>query len=422
MVTDKLSFTHQFTEELTKHSGKVFMPASEIGFALQYLEEKGIPNNKHEDYKYCNIEAILRKEFKIIAGIEHSVDANGLKNSYFIMGAYNLYVVNGKLIVGASEIPAGITVSDIDKVPANTLRKYAKENVINDALIALNIAYADRGVFLHITKPIDKPVVIHYTNSSQGNLFFNTRNLLVIEKGTELQVTEFHHESNNKHFTNTLTDIILSENAHCNHTIIQNSGETSYVVNSTKVYQQRYSNYINSCFTFSGALVRNNLHTAIADEFCETRLFGLFIAKGTQLVDNHTFVDHLKPNCQSNELYKGVAGGKSTVVFNGQIFVERNAQKTNAYQSSKNILLSDDATVNAKPELEIYANDVKCSHGTSTGKIDENALFYLKARGIGKESARKLLLQAFAHEVICQLKNETIKEIVTELFEQSVAD
>jgi len=137
-------------------------------------------------------------------------------------------------------------------------------------------------------------------------------------------------------------------------------------------------------------------------------------------VDNHTLVDHLKPNCQSNELYKGIADGKSTAVFNGQIFVERDAQKTNAYQSSKNILLSDDATVNAKPELEIYADDVKCSHGTSTGKVDETALFYLKSRGIGEESARKLLLHAFAHEVIGQIKIEAVKEIVTELFEQSL--
>lgn len=425
MITDKLTATHQFLEELSKHAGKVaFMPASEIGLALQYLEEKGIPNNKHEDYKYCNIETILRKEFKTISGKEIAVNANDLKKNYFIKDAFNLYVVNGKLISDASEIPANTTISSIDKAPKETLKKYLAQYVQSnsDALIALNVAYADRGIFLHLTSSIEKPIIIHHINSSEGNLFLNVRNLFVIEKNAEAQVTEFHHASDYKYFTNNLTEIFVAENAHLNHTVIQNAGLASYSVNTTKTHQQKQSNYTNSCYTFSGALVRNNLSAAIDAEFAEAHLFGLFVTKSNQLVDNHTLVDHLKPNCQSNELYKGIVGGKSTAVFNGQIFVEKDAQKTNAYQSSKNILLSDDATVNAKPELEIYANDVKCSHGTSTGKVDENALFYLKARGIGEESARKLLLQAFAHEVIDQLKSETIKEKVIELFEQSLQD
>ncbi|MFI5141230.1 MAG: Fe-S cluster assembly protein SufD, partial [Bacteroidia bacterium] len=420
MITDKLTATHNFLEELAKQAGKAgFMPASEIGLALQYLEEKGIPNNKHEDYKYCNIEAVLRKEFKIITGKEIALAANDLKKNYFIKDAYNVYVVNGKLITEISQVPANTALLAIDKTPADILKKhlaqYAQTN--SDALIAVNVAYADRGVFLHVSKAIEKPVIVHHINSSEGNLFFNVRNLVVVEKNAEAKLVEFYHSSNQKYFTNNLTEIFVGENAHVNHTVIQNAGEATYIVNTTKTHQHKQSTYTNSCFTFSGALVRNNLNTAIAAEFAEAHLFGLFVTKGNQLVDNHTLVDHLKPNCQSNELYKGIVGGKSTAVFNGQIFVERDAQKTNAYQSSKNILISDDATVNAKPELEIYANDVKCSHGTSTGKVDENALFYLKARGIGEESARKLLLRAFAHEVIDQLKNETIKEKVGELFE-----
>jgi len=425
MITDKLTATHNFLEELAKQAGKAgFMPALEIGAALQYLEENGIPNNKHEDYKYCNIEAVLRKEFKTITGKEIALTANDLKSNYFIKDAYNIYVVNGKLILDASEIPANTVLSAIEKTPTEILKKhlaqYAQTN--SDALIAVNVAYADRGIFINVTSTVEKPIVIHHVNSSEGNLFFNVRNLIVIEKNAEAQVTEFFHASNQKYFTNNLTEIFVAENANFNHTVIQNAGAATYTVNTTKTHQHKQSIYTNSCFTFSGALVRNNLNTAIAAEFAETHLFGLFVTKSNQLVDNHTLVDHLKPNCQSNELYKGIVGGKSTAVFNGQIFVERDAQKTNAYQSSKNILLSDDATVNAKPELEIYANDVKCSHGTSTGKVDENALFYLKARGIGDETARKLLLQAFAHEVIDQLKNEIIKEKVSELFEQSLQD
>jgi Fe-S cluster assembly protein SufD len=425
MITDKLTATHNFLKELAKQAGKAsFMPTSEIGTALQYLEENGIPNNKHEDYKYCNIEAILRKEFKTIAGKEIDINTQDWVQKNKCADAYNICVVNGKLISTPADFPEGVSIVPINNTPKeylhNHLAKYASSN--SDALVAINTAYADRGFFLHITKSFNRQIVIHHINSSEGNLFFNVRNLIVIEKNAEAQVVEFFHTSEQKYFTNNLTEIFVAENAHFNHTVIQNAGTASYTVNTTKTHQHKQSTYTNSCFTFSGALVRNNLNTAIAAEFAETHLFGLFVTKANQLVDNHTLVDHLKPNCQSNELYKGIVGGKSTAVFNGQIFVEKDAQKTNAYQSSKNILLSDGATVNAKPELEIYANDVKCSHGTSTGKVDENALFYLKARGIGDETARKLLLQAFAHEVIDQLKNDTIKEKVVELFEQSLQD
>jgi len=425
MITDKLTATHHFLEELAKQAGKAsFMPASEIGLALQYLEENGIPNNKHEDYKYCNIEAVLRKEFKTISGKEIALTLNDLKSNYFVQEAYNIYVVNGKLISDAPGFPDGLALSSIENAPSEILKKHLVQyaHVNNDALIALNVAYADRGIFLQVNSPVEKPIVIHHINSLEGNLFFNVRNLMVIGKNAEAQVTEFFHTSNQKYFSNNLTEIFVAENAHFTHTIVQNAGAASHTVNTTKTYQHKQSTYTNACFTFSGALVRNNLSAAIDAENAESNLFGLFVTKGNQLVDNHTLVDHLKPNCQSNELYKGIVGGKSTAVFNGQIFVERDAQKTNAYQSSKNILLSDDATVNAKPELEIYANDVKCSHGTSTGKVDENALFYLKARGIGEESARKLLLRAFAHEVIDQIKNEAIKEKISELFEQSLQD
>lgn len=425
MITDKLTATHNFLEELAKQSGKAtFMPAAEIGLALQYIEEKGLPNAKHEDYKYCNIEAIIRKEFKIISGNEVPVNSTSFEQSSPSKNVYTIQVVNGKLFSHSKELEGFIELREIENAPNDVLKKhlakYAQSN--SDVLVAVNVAYADRGLFLHVKNTVDKPIVIHHIFSLEGSLFFNVRNLVVVEKNVEANIAEFYHSTSHKFFANNVTEIYVEERANLNHTIIQNAGASSYLVNATKVSQHTLSTYTNACFTFSGALVRNNLATAIDAEFAEANLFGLFVTKGNQLVDNHTLVDHLKPNCQSNELYKGIVGGKSTAVFNGQIFVERDAQKTNAYQSSKNILISDDATVNAKPELEIYANDVKCSHGTSTGKVDENALFYLKARGIGEESARKLLLQAFAHEVIDHLKNEAIKEKVSELFEQALQD
>jgi Fe-S cluster assembly protein SufD len=172
--------------------------------------------------------------------------------------------------------------------------------------------------------------------------------------------------------------------------------------------------------TLSGELVRNNHNVVLADSNCEAHLNGLFISSGTQQIDNHTLIDHQMPHCESNELYKGIAKDKSSGTFNGKIFVRKDAQKTNAYQSSKNILMSDDATINTKPQLEIYADDVKCSHGTSTGKIDTEALFYLKARGIDEESARKLLLQAFAQELIDKIEIPSLQERVLHLFEKAL--
>ena len=170
-----------------------------------------------------------------------------------------------------------------------------------------------------------------------------------------------------------------------------------------------------------GNFVRNNINVCVDGKNAETSLNGLSIANGNQLVDHHTKIDHAVPECTSNELYKGLANGKSTLVFNGKIFVRPDAQKINAYQSSKNILLSDDAGIYTKPQLEIFANDVKCSHGTSTGKVDENALFYLKARGIGDAAAKKLLLQAFAAEITESITNEELKMQILKLLEETIA-
>ncbi|HKC67591.1 MAG TPA: SufD family Fe-S cluster assembly protein, partial [Bacteroidia bacterium] len=239
MITDKLTATHNFLEELAKQAGKAgFMPAGEIGLALQYLEEKGIPNNKHEDYKYCNIEAILRKEFKTITGKEVFVNSESFKQT-FSKDTYSIHVVNGKLFSHSAELDGKIELLEIENTPTEILKKhlaqYAKSN--SDALIAVNVAYADRGLFIHVTKSVDKPIVMHHVNSSEGNLFFNVRNLFVIEKNAEVELTEFYHSSNQKYFINNLTEIFVGENAHVSHTVVQNAGIASYLVNTTKAYQ-----------------------------------------------------------------------------------------------------------------------------------------------------------------------------------------
>ena len=426
VVDNKSAVTQTLLDQLQKRSGKIaFMPDPEIISAIRYLEEKGIPNNKHEDYKYCNIEAVLRKEFK---SVEQSF--NELSNADIaplkLDEAINLVVVNGSYNESLSEkmIVKGLTVKAFTELADSeraVLSSQAKSDT--DALIALNSAFAGNGLFLEVAKGNSIPMPIHiiYVNSAKEAGVTNARSFIHIEANAEVTLVEsFFNIGPAKVFSNFVSEKLLGENAKLNCFTFQNEGPLSYSVNTNQVKISKYANYSNTTATLSGELVRNNHNVVLAESNCEAHLNGLFITAGTQQVDNHTLIDHQMPNCESNELYKGIAKDKSSGTFNGKIFVRKDAQKTNAYQSSKNILMSDDATINTKPQLEIYADDVKCSHGTSTGKIDTEALFYLKARGIGEDNARKLLLQAFAQELIDKIEIPSLQQKVLELFEKAL--
>jgi Fe-S cluster assembly protein SufD len=426
MVETKSAVTQTLLEQLQKHAGKIaFMPDAEIVSAIRHLEDKGLPNNKHEDYKYCNIESVFRKEFKQV-----DQDLNTLTNEDIaplkLEEAINLVVVNGNYSEALSEkmIVKGLTIKSLTELSSSEkalLSSQAKSET--DALIALNTAFSGDGIFFQVDKNniIPMPVHIIYVNSGNSNIVTNARNFTHIGASAEVTLVEsFYNIGSAKVFSNFVSEKFVGENAKLTCYTFQNEGALSYSVNTNQVKISKYSNYSNTTATLSGELVRNNHNVELAAENCEAHLNGLFITNGNQSVDNHTLIDHQMPHCESNELYKGIAKDKSTGTFNGKIFVRKDAQKTNAYQSSKNILMSDDATINTKPQLEIYADDVKCSHGTSTGKVDTEALFYLKARGIGEDSARKLLLQAFAQELIDKIEIDSLKERVLNLFEKAL--
>lgn len=409
-------------EQLGKLSGKVdFMPDAAVVESLRYLENKGIPGNKNEDYKYCNTEAIIRKEFK---SLENSFNDIKSVDAYKLEGCINIVVANGNYNETLSDSATEFSVSTFDKADKSLLSKHLGKyaDVSSDAFIALNTAFSNNGIVIHIKKAVQKPLHIINIISAKTESFINPRQLVVVENNCEAKLIEsfVSDGASAKVFHNHLTEVLVGENSHLHSYRIQNESDSLFQLNTTQVFVKKYGNYITNTFTFGGSLVRNNLNVVLDSDSCEAHLNGLFFGKGAQLIDNHTLVDHRYPECPSNELYKGIVKDKATGIFNGKIYVRKDAQKTNAYQSSKNILLSDDATINTKPQLEIYANDVKCSHGTSTGKIDEDALFYLKARGIGEESARKLLLQAFAGEVIDKIEIKNLKERVTELFEKAI--
>lgn len=419
MIDTKTNITQNLLNALTASGNKIsFMPDQAVVDAIRYIEEKGVPNNKHEDYKYCNLEAVLRRDFKTISNKFNQVSDI---TAYKLQDCYNIVVINGNYNEMLSDKITEAKISTLDQPDVKKhLTKYA--NVNSDAFIAINTSFSSNGLFVSAGTVVSKPIHIINIVSAKENSFINPRQLVVLEKNAELTMIETFVASNNsaKVFQNHLSEVVVGENAKLNSYRLQNEDENCVQVNTVQTNVKRYGNYTTNTFTFNGAVVRNNLNIVLESDLCEAHLNGLFISANSRLIDNHTLVDHQKPNCQSNELYKGIAKDKSTGVFNGKIYVRKDAQKTNAYQSSKNILLSEEATINTKPQLEIYADDVKCSHGTSTGKVDPSALFYLKARGIGEESARKLLLQAFAQEVIDKIEIEEFRNKISSLFEANL--
>jgi Fe-S cluster assembly protein SufD len=388
--------------------------------AMESFYKQGIPGRKHEEYKYVNMELSLKGDFTF----SPKSTISSVEQFRIIKDAVVVAIVNGKYskeLSDSSPNIKGFQISDIADTHSNAafLIHYSKYTDVNaDPFIALNTAMATGGVFIHLAKNLllERPVhIIHITSSSE-NAIVQSRNLIVLEENSEASIVESFVTLNSsaKVFNNALTEIYVDANARLTHNKVQDEQEFGYLVNTTQAVQKKQSVLTTNNFTLSGSLVRNNLNLVLDDEHIETHLNGLYLTKGNQSVDNHTLVDHRKPNCNSNELYKGIIEEKSTATFNGKIYVRKDAQKTNAFQSNKNILLSDDGTINTKPQLEIYADDVKCSHGTSTGKLDEDKIFYLRARGLSEASAKKLLMHAFASEVVEHVRSEELRNYIEE--------
>lgn len=424
MIIEKSHTAQEIIAKISDGASKVdFISNTVLSKSLIYLEEQGIPNNKQEDYKYFNAEAILKKEFKNIKQdfiAVHNVDAFKLADTI------TLVVINGHYSEALSDklILKGLHIqsfSNLDEKGRRLISSIADPE--SDAFIALNTLFCGAGFYIKVENGTSLQIPIHilYVSATATEALVNTRNFIELEEGAEATVIEQQLVlGEGKLFTNYLSEKFVAKGARLKSYLFQNEGAQGFSINTSQVKLDRDSHYDNMSITLSGQAVRNNHGVALAGQNGEAHLNGLFVSNGSQLIDNHTLMDHQVPHCESNELYKGIISGKSTGVFNGKIFVRKDAQKTNAYQSSKNILLSDDATINTKPQLEIYADDVKCSHGTSTGKIDPEALFYLNSRGIGIESAKKLLLSSFAQEVTLKIDVDSLREHVTSLLEQKL--
>ena len=400
--------------------------------ALQKFAIKGFPTKKDEEYKYTNIKEITEKEYNFFPKEIHNITKEQLDELH--LGEENfdwIVFVNGQLHKELSNISIenaeflSFNYALNDENHKEVFDKYFNTIAAKDlAFTNLNQAYCKYGFFLKVPKNviIEKPIHVFYLSQNQEeNTFYNTRNLLIVEEGAKVEIIESHHNFDESFvFTNSVTEIFTYQNAKADWHKIQNDSDTYYLVDHTFAKQERDSLTTVNTFTFGGKIIRNNLDFIHNGENINSFMNGITIIGKDQLVDHHTAVHHNTPNCQSYQNYKGIFKDKSHGVFNGKVFVNKIAQKTNAYQQNNNVLLSEGATIDTKPQLEIFADDVKCSHGCTVGQLNKDALFYLRARGISKKEAQALLLYAFANDAMQNIDIEPLKVKIEHLLAEKL--
>jgi Fe-S cluster assembly protein SufD len=400
--------------------------------AFNAFSKMGIPTVKHEEWKYTRISGAFNKEYKFpVNRMVNHLSEDDLK-AIRLPGseqANELVFVNGIFSFPLSVIPsAELIVLPLQEASSNEYKDIVvkhlghSSNYLKDGINALNTAFVQDGIFIHVKKGqvTQHPVYIYnITDARSDNIFSQPRSLLHISENAQVQLVETYATIGlGESFTNQVMEIIVEKDAMVEYYKIQNDAGHTNQVSSTHIRQIGKSYIHTVVISLNGGIVRNNLNVVLEAEHCEAHLYGLYFPMGQTHIDNHTVVDNVKPNCLSNELYKGILNDNASAVFNGKIFVQPNAQKTNAYQSNKNILLSNSASVNTKPQLEIFADDVKCSHGCTVGRLNEEGLFYLRSRGISEKIAKSLLVHAFAIDILEHIKPEPIRMYVDRLISE----
>ena len=400
--------------------------------AIKNFENKGFPTKKEESWKYTSLNAILKNDFSVFPKKENSVEFAHVKK-YFLheVDTYKIVFIDGIF----SSFLSSTTHEGLDVcLMSSALNKskyklfidqyYNKIASKEESLTSLNTAFANEGAYVNIpkNKVVEKPIeIVYFSTGSEAALMVQPRNLIIVGENAHVQIIERHQSLNeNAVLTNAVTEIFANNSAQVDYYKIQNDLQSANLIDNTFIAQKRQSNVTVHTFSFGGNITRNNLNFYHQGEHIESTLKGVTIIGDKQHVDHFTLVQHATPNCESHQNYKGIFDDASTGVFNGKIFVEREAQKTDAFQKNNNILLNEKATINAKPQLEIFADDVKCSHGCTIGQLDESAMFYMQQRGIPKKEAKALLMYAFTSEVtssikIPELRNKIVKIIATKL-------
>jgi Fe-S cluster assembly protein SufD len=393
--------------------------------AIKNFENKGFPTKKEEAWKYTSLNAILKNDYSVFPNSENAIEYRDVKK-YFLheIDTYKVVFVDGVFSSNLSSTThEGIDVCLMSSALNKPKYKMVIDTYFNqiaskdESLTSLNTAFSSEGAYINIpkSKVADKPIeIMYFSTGSEKALLVQPRNLVIVGENSHVQIIERHQcLSENAVLTNSVTEIFAQKRAIVDYYKIQNDAIEANLIDNTYVSQKQESHVAVQTFSFGGNLTRNNLNFYHFGERLTSTLNGITIIGGKQHVDHYTLVNHASPNCESFQDYKGIFSDKSTGVFNGKVYVEKEAQKTNAFQKSNNILLSDKATINAKPQLEIFADDVKCSHGCTVGQLDETALFYIQQRGIPKKEAKALLMYAFSNAVIENIKIPELKKRIT---------
>lgn len=395
--------------------------------AIADFETQGFPTKNNEEWKYTSLKSILKNDYTVFPKNDAVVELKDVKK-YFLheIDSYKIVFIDGIYSSFLSET----THEGMDICLMSSALKKPKYKIIIDhyfnkianrseSITSLNTAFSRQGAYIHIPKNtiVPKPIqIIHFSTKNEKNVLLQPRNLIVVDENSHVQIIERHQSlSDDTVLTNSVTEIFANKRAIVDYYKIQNDKENASLIDQTFVQQKEHSNVAINTFSFGGKLTRNHLEFHQEGERIDSNLNGISIIGNKQLVDNHTTVFHKYPNCESHELYKGIYSDAATGVFNGKVIVNKEAQKTNAFQQNNNILIGEKATINTKPQLEIFADDVKCSHGCTIGQLDDDALFYMQQRGIPRNEAQGLLLYAFCNDVVEKIKIPELKVRITKL-------
>ncbi|QIE59621.1 Fe-S cluster assembly protein SufD [Rasiella rasia] len=399
--------------------------------AIKVFEEEGFPTRKQEAWKYTSLNSLLKNDYSIFPNNTRTIELKDVRK-YFLheIDTYKLVFIDGVY----SSFLSSTTHDSLDIcLLSSALNKpkykavieaYFNKTAVKDSLTSLNTAFAKEGAYIHIpkNKEVEKPIeILNFSTGNEAAILLQPRNLIVVGENAHVQIIERHQSLNeNEVLTNSVTEIFAEKRAYVDYYKIQNDAHSASLIDNTYISQEQESHCRVHTFSFGGKLTRNNLNFYQKGERCDSTLNGITIIEGKQHVDHNTLVHHIAPNCESHQDYKGIFSDSSTGVFNGKVYVEKEAQKLDAFQKNNNILVDDKATINSKPQLEIFADDVRCSHGCTIGQLDEDAMFYLQSRGIGKKEARALLMYAFANNVLESVQIPELKARITKLIANKI--
>jgi Fe-S cluster assembly protein SufD len=421
-----ISEFHDFSQRLSEQAPWLIALRRE---GYSEFGEAGFPTTHDEDWRFTNVAPIAQTRFALLHK-DAALNVEELEQFGATSFPCCLVFVNGKYSAQLSRTPAlpkGVKVGSLAEAIATGDEKVQEQlgrhlNFRRDAFAALNTAFIEDGAYVYVPRStvVEQPIYALYVSTSSAEPVMNhPRNLVIVEENSQATIVEDYvsldEQAGAPAFSNTVTELVAGESAVVSHYMIVRESEQTFNVSTLRIQQARSSNVATHSLLLGGALIRNNVHPVLAGEGAECLINGLFMANGRQHMDNYMLVEHASPHCDSRQFYNGILNGQSRGVFHGRIIVHKDAQKTDAKQTNRNLLLCDDAQIDTKPQLEIYADDVKCTHGATIGQVDETALFYLRSRGLSEVSAKHLLLQAFANECLDRMHTGPVRDHVERL-------